>query len=74
MLALIAAISGNDLVNFVVWLVVAGLIFWLLTWLISYIGLGEPFTKIARVVIALIAVLIAINALLSLTGHHVFAF
>ncbi len=70
--AFIAAISGNDLVEFVIMLLVAGLIFWLLTWLIGYIGVAEPFAKIAKAVVAIVAVLFVINALLSLTGHRVF--
>ncbi len=72
MTAVIAAISNSDLVNFVIMLLVAGLVFWLLTWLIGYIGVGEPFTKIARAVVAIVAVLFVINALLSLTGHRLF--
>lgn len=65
----LAAISSNDLVGFVVWICIAGLVFWLLTWLVGYVGMGEPFTKIARAIIAIVAVLIIINALFSLTGH-----
>ncbi len=68
----IAAISGNDMVEFVIMLLVAGLVFWLLTWLIGYIGVGEPFTKIAKAVVAIVAVLFVIHALLSLTGHRLF--
>jgi hypothetical protein len=68
MLSLFAEISGTDLVNFVIWVVVAGICFWLLTWLVGYAGLGEPFAKIAKVVIALVAVIIVISALLRLTG------
>ena len=68
----IAAISGDNLIEFVITLLVAGLIFWLLSWLIGYIGVGEPFAKIAKAVVAIVAVLFVINALLSLTGHRVF--
>lgn len=65
---IIAAVSGSSLINGVIWLVVIGLICWLLWWLISYIGLPEPFAKVARVIVALIAVIILINFLLGLTG------
>jgi hypothetical protein len=44
-------------------------IFWLLNWLIGYIGIGEPFAKVIKVILALACVLICINALLTLTGN-----
>lgn len=66
---LVAAISGQNVVNAVIWLIIAGLIFWLLNWLISYVGIGEPFSKIAKVIIAIAAVLICINALMTLAGR-----
>lgn len=70
---LIAVISGNGMVNALIWIVVAALICWLLWWFIGYVGLPEPFNKIAKVIIALFAVLICINALLSLAGHPLIA-
>lgn len=66
--ALIAAVSGSTLVSAVIWIIVAGLIFWLLSWLIDYAGIGEPFNKVAKVVLALVAVVILINALLTVAG------
>ena len=65
---LLATISGPAVVSAVIWIIVAGLIFWLLTWLIAYVGLPEPFAKVAKVVIAVAAVIILINALLSIAG------
>jgi uncharacterized membrane protein YtjA (UPF0391 family) len=44
------------------------MVLWLLWWLIGYAGLPEPFSKIARVVLAVIAVLMLINLLLGLIG------
>jgi hypothetical protein len=44
-------------------LVVVGLICYLLWWLIGYIGLPEPFDKVARVIIALVAVIFIIGLL-----------
>lgn len=64
----LAAISGDQLVNALVWIVIAGLVFWILTWLISYIGLPEPFSKVAKVIIAVVAVVFLANALLTLVG------
>lgn len=56
------------LLQIVVWLIVVGLIFWLLFWLISFVGLPEPFAKIAKVILALVAVIICISFLMSLAG------
>lgn len=68
MIALLAALTLHPLLQLVVQLVVAGLILWLLFWFIGYVGLPEPFNKIARVLIALIAVIYLINLLLGISG------
>lgn len=65
---IIAAISGSQLLNVVVWVIVAGLVFFLVNWLIDYVALAEPFNKIAKVIVAVVAVIILINALLMLVG------
>ncbi len=64
-------ISISAAVNAVVTLLIAGLIFGLLFWLINYVGLPEPFNKVARVVLAVLAVLVCIGVLLSLIGYQV---
>jgi len=61
-------ISLTTVVSVIVYLIVAGLIFYLLFWLIGYIGLPAPFDKVARVILAIAAVLVIISILLSLTG------
>lgn len=61
-------ITAAQLVNTTIYLVVFGLIFSLLWWFVSYVGLPEPFAKVARVVIAFAAVLLLISLLLSLAG------
>lgn len=65
----LADISGSSLVEALVSLVVVGLIVWLLLWFIGYIGLPAPFDKVAKVLIALFAVVFLINALLGLTDN-----
>lgn len=72
MSVILAQMSGNNVVNALIWIVVAGVIFWLLNWLIAYVGIPEPFNKVAKVVIAVVAVVLLINALLSIAGHPVF--
>lgn len=61
-------ISLSTVVTVLLYLIVAGLIFWLLWWLVGYVGLPEPFNKVARVVLAVAAVLVVIGILLSLLG------
>jgi len=58
----------NGMVQLVITLIVAGLIFWLLWWLIQYCGIPEPFNKVARVILAILAVLVIIGVLLSLVN------
>jgi uncharacterized membrane protein len=52
----------------ILYLIVAGLIFWLLHWLIGYVGIPEPFNKIAHIILAVVAVVVCIGILLSLVG------
>lgn len=61
-------ISLQMVVQVVLYLIVAGLIFWLLDWLIRYIGVPDPFAKVCRVILAVCAVFIVIGVLLSLIG------
>jgi len=70
----LSAISSNDLVSALIWIIVVGVIFWLLIWLIGYCKLPEPFNKIARILIAVVAVVILINILLGFTGHPLIKF
>lgn len=67
-LALAASVSIEGLISLLIWLVVMGLIFWLLWWFIGYIGLPEPFNKVARVLIGLVAFIILIYLLLGILG------
>ena len=64
--------SLDSLVHIIIYLLIVGGVCWLLWWLISYIGLPEPFNKIARVIIAVVAVLLCINLLLELGGGQPF--
>ena len=61
-------ISLSAAVTVVVYLIVTGLVFWLLWWLINYCAPPEPFRKIANVVLAILAVLVIIGILLSMVG------
>ena len=71
---LLAQISGDSAIQSVLYLIVIGVIFGLLWWLIAYCGLPAPFDKVVRVIIAVAAVIICINILLGLVGHPLFRF
>ncbi len=60
----------GGLIGLLVMVVVVGLVCYLLWWLIGYIGLPAPFDKVARVIIALIAVIWLLDMVfgLGLTG------
>lgn len=75
-LPLLAAttVSTSSLLSALVWFIVVALIFWLLFWLISYVGLPEPFAKVAKVILAVVAVLILINFLLGFAGTPIVSF
>lgn len=68
---ILALISGEGVINTLVWLICIGLVFGLLLWLIAYVALPEPFAKAARVILAVAAVIVLINVLLSLAGHPI---
>lgn len=68
-MTLLAAISGSSLIQALVWIVIAAVIWWLLTWALGYIGIPEPFNKVVKVILALVAVVFLINALLTLVGR-----
>lgn len=61
-------ISISAAVTVIVYLIIAGVVFWLLWWLVDYVGLPEPFRKVANVFLAVLAVLVVIGVLLSLVG------
>lgn len=61
-------ISLSAAVTVFVYIIVAGLVFYLLLWLVNYIGLPEPFNKAARIVLVILAVLVLIGILLSIVG------
>lgn len=61
-------ITSSTLVSLLVAIFIAGLICYLLWWLIGFIGLPDPFAKVARAIVAVVAVLFLINILLQVGG------
>jgi hypothetical protein len=58
----------SALLSLVVYILVLGLIVWLLLYVLDQFPLPEPFHRVARVVIVVIAVLFLIVLLLDLVG------
>lgn len=69
MIPMLAAINGEDLIMAVLWIVIAAMIYWVVTWGLAKIGVPEPFNKIINVVLVIAVVVFLVNALLSLAGH-----
>lgn len=70
-------ISIETVVKLVLYLLGAGIIFGLLLYLINYVSSQfpgmEPFAKVARIVLVVMAVLILIGVVLNFMGHPVIA-
>jgi hypothetical protein len=69
---MLAAISGESLIQSLVYLICIGVVFWLLWWLLDYCKVPEPFNKVGRIILAVAAVLVLINILLGLAGRPLF--
>jgi hypothetical protein len=67
-----AGASIEGLLSLVIYLVVIGLIFWCIWWALSQFVIPEPFNKVIRVVLGLVALIIVINLLLGLLGTPLF--
>jgi hypothetical protein len=53
----------ESIIGLLVAVIVLGLVFYVLWWLVGVIGLPEPFNKVATVIIALLAVVILLGLL-----------
>lgn len=65
---ILALISGSALISSLVWLICVGLVFYLLYWLVNFVALPEPFGKIIKVILAVAAVIVLINVIMSFAG------
>jgi hypothetical protein len=61
-------ITGNNIIDALIRIVCVGLIFWLLKFLLDYLGLPQPFNKIANVILIIGAVLYLINELRTISS------
>lgn len=61
-------IAGSGLLGLLITIIVVGLVFYLLYWLLGQIGLPEPFNKVALVILALVAVVFLIDVVMGISG------
>lgn len=73
LLPLIADVSfnGDGLMNLLIEVVIVAVICAVLWWFVGFCALPEPFNKVCRIIIALVAVIFLIHLLLGLSGHSV---
>lgn len=61
-------ISGETLISVLIYLVIWGLVLYVLWWGLGKLGLPEPFGKIATVVLVLLTVVVLLNLLFGFAG------
>ena len=59
----------TGLLHLVIWLLVIGLVFYLLWWVVGQAALPEPFNKVIRIILCIIAVLLLISVLMGVVGY-----
>jgi hypothetical protein len=65
---LLAQVATSPLIHLLVVVIILGVVFSLLWWLLSLLPLQPPFFQVAQFILALIAVLVLISLLLPLAG------
>lgn len=60
------------MIKAIVWLVIFGVMYYVLDWGLRKLSLPEPFHRILSGILVLLVVLCVINAVLSIVGHSLF--
>lgn len=63
---------AQKLLKFLLTVAVIAVIYYLLMWTIGAVGLGDPFAKISRIRLIIVAVIALINAILDLFDRAFF--
>ena len=58
----------DALIQLIIWLVIAGVIWWGIQQLLPLLPIGEPFLKIIHVILTIIIVVIVLYAIIGLLG------
>lgn len=70
-LPILAAVEGSSIVGGLFYLICIALVFWLVWFLLDYIKVPDPFNKVIRVGLMIVAVLVLINFIMGLAGHPI---
>jgi len=65
----LADISGRDVGSLLIQLLIAGVVFYLVVWLIGWIGIPAPVDKVIKAIIGIALVIYLVNVLAGLGGH-----
>lgn len=66
---MLLAIAGGGVIGALIYLICVGLVFWLLWWLVNYLAPPEPFRKVANAILAIAAVVVLIDVIMSFAGR-----
>ena len=56
------------LINLIIWLLVLGILYWLVIWIIQAIPIPDPPAKMIRIVVTVLIVIVAVLLILRLVG------
>lgn len=71
-LPMFAALTGNQWIDAFIWILLIGLVFYLLYWLLGKAGLPEPWNKVGLFILAVAAIVILIRIILRVAGNPPF--
>ena len=56
------------LINLIIWLLVLGILYWLVIWIIQAIPIPDPPARMIRIVVTVLIVIVAVLLILRLVG------
>lgn len=68
---MLALVSGEQLLNALFYLVIWGVIMFILWWGLKTIAPPEPWMKVGKVILVIFTCIVLINLLLGLAGHPI---
>lgn len=66
---ILADISGRDVGSLLIQLLIAGVVFYLVIWLVNWIGIPAPIDKVIKAIVGIALVIYLVNVLAALGGH-----
>ena len=65
-------VTGSALITLVVTIIILAVIFKLVEWFIAYVGIGDPFNMIIRLLLGVAILIYLLNILTGFVGHKLF--